>query len=307
MNRIVGTLACLFVAIMMAGGTASGQNVGIGTAVPLQKLDVNGSIRWGTSRGLLHQDQGSSIDLGGSGSPYIDLSNDGASDYDVRIQLTGNDALNIAGGNVGIGIASPSYALDVSGDARATYFRGLGGTSADPTLQNVHAMGLLQHHDGNAGYAPNSWHQVVLGDNGTWNGNYTRLYLHRNDGSYTNEVTVRFADATTSSGSLKTNVTDLPREQYAALLDEMVNRTRIVHYEFKHPFDKSEQGNVHLGLLAEEAPAEIRTPNADGIELGDAIAYLLAGIKALKAENDAMRAELDALKAKLAEQPATTR
>ncbi len=57
-------------------------------------------LTWGNipnSRGYLKNDQGASIELGGSGSPYIDFSNDMGSDYDARIQLTGNDELTFSG------------------------------------------------------------------------------------------------------------------------------------------------------------------------------------------------------------------
>lgn len=58
-------------------------------------------LNWGTypnSRGKLAADQGSSIELGGSGTPYIDFSNDMASDYDFRLILKGNDDFWISGG-----------------------------------------------------------------------------------------------------------------------------------------------------------------------------------------------------------------
>ncbi|MDI6605973.1 MAG: hypothetical protein QME65_02375 [Candidatus Omnitrophota bacterium] len=57
-------------------------------------------LSWGNypnTRGKLTADQGSSIELGGSGTPYIDFSNDASSDYDARIILTGNDQLAIRG------------------------------------------------------------------------------------------------------------------------------------------------------------------------------------------------------------------
>ena len=57
-------------------------------------------LSWGdypNTRGKLTAEQGSSIELGGSGTPYIDFSNDASSDYDGRIILTGNDQLAIQG------------------------------------------------------------------------------------------------------------------------------------------------------------------------------------------------------------------
>ncbi|RJP28234.1 MAG: hypothetical protein C4533_07100 [Candidatus Omnitrophota bacterium] len=57
-------------------------------------------LSWGTgnTRGLLKADQGSSIELGGQGTPYIDFSNDMSSDFDVRLRLTDNNSLTVEGG-----------------------------------------------------------------------------------------------------------------------------------------------------------------------------------------------------------------
>lgn len=57
-------------------------------------------LQWGNipnSRGLLKADQGASIELGGSGTPYIDFFNDMTSDYDARIILLDNDQLAFKG------------------------------------------------------------------------------------------------------------------------------------------------------------------------------------------------------------------
>ena len=76
----------------------SGGNVGIGlSAAPTQKLDVNGNVKWGTSRGLLSNDQGASIELGGSGTPFIDFSLNSSQDYSARIILSAAGRLQIVG------------------------------------------------------------------------------------------------------------------------------------------------------------------------------------------------------------------
>jgi hypothetical protein len=90
-------------------GLAAG-HVGIGTATPSAKLHVNGQI-WS-----------SSIELRGTGTPYIDFSNDGATDYDARFILRSDDALELQGGNLLIGKSSQTnstYKLDVGGKIRA--------------------------------------------------------------------------------------------------------------------------------------------------------------------------------------------
>lgn len=70
---------------------------GIGTTAPTAKLDVNGGIRWGTAGALLSTNQGAAIELRGTGTPFLDFSNDGSIDYDARIILSGNDRLVVQG------------------------------------------------------------------------------------------------------------------------------------------------------------------------------------------------------------------
>lgn len=59
----------------------------------------DGVLAWGNGRGLLTNDQGASIELGGNGTPYIDFSNDttATNDFDARIALFSNDVLYIRG------------------------------------------------------------------------------------------------------------------------------------------------------------------------------------------------------------------
>jgi len=115
-------------------------NLGVGTT-PSYKLDVNGNIKWGTKRGILSVDQGASIELGGTGKPYVDFSNDATTDYDMRIQLTGNNELSIKGGVIKTKLPGFTYmgsnagTINVDGGSRVwlTAFDGL-----EPnTLHNV--------------------------------------------------------------------------------------------------------------------------------------------------------------------------
>lgn len=93
--------------------------VGIGTINPLMKLQVNGSLGWGTTNAVLRTDQGASIELRGDGTPYIDFSNNSVSDYNVRLILNQNNILEIDG-DVGIGTPTTNgYKLAVAGNVVA--------------------------------------------------------------------------------------------------------------------------------------------------------------------------------------------
>jgi len=94
-------------------------NVGIGVVNPSKKLEVNGTLGWGTSGAVLNTDQGASIELRGTGTPYIDFSNT-LSDYDIRLMLHPNNVLGIYGGSIGIGTNNTNgYKLAVAGSVVA--------------------------------------------------------------------------------------------------------------------------------------------------------------------------------------------
>ena len=104
--------------------------VGVNTTTPNVNygsyLDVNGALHWGTAslRGFLLVDGGSSIELGGSGTPYIDISNDnsatGVNDYDVRLILENDNLLRIAGGDVCLDATYGSKCLSTAGSGAPT-------------------------------------------------------------------------------------------------------------------------------------------------------------------------------------------
>lgn len=93
----------------------------LGSALKLERL--TGNVQWGSDGSMLKTDQGGSIELRGTGVPYIDFSNDGSSDYDARMILQGNDILMIDGVNVGIGTSNPgTFKLAVEGKVGAREF-----------------------------------------------------------------------------------------------------------------------------------------------------------------------------------------
>ena len=75
-------------------------NVGIGTTSPTAKLDVEGDIAWGSTGGVLATNQGASIEIRGTGTPFIDFSNDPSSDYDMRLILADDNTLKVQGGKL---------------------------------------------------------------------------------------------------------------------------------------------------------------------------------------------------------------
>ncbi len=86
-----------------AGGTIS-----LDIAGDLFVRQAAGSANYVQIRGP--SDQNTAIELRSEtfgGNPYIDFANDAPTDFDMRIQMTGNDSLAITGGNLSIGTAFP--------------------------------------------------------------------------------------------------------------------------------------------------------------------------------------------------------
>ena len=63
----------------------------------------------------LGSDGNAFMQLRGSGTPYIDFSNDLASDFDMRIRLTGDNSLTFDGGRLGVGgmMTNPQFKIDL--------------------------------------------------------------------------------------------------------------------------------------------------------------------------------------------------
>jgi len=104
-----------YVSILTTGDTKLSRDTGrlaVGNITPTEKLHVagnskiSGTVAWGTSRGLLKTDQGASIELGGTGTPYIDFSRTSGEDYSNRIILAAANRLDV------------SYDLNVGRDLR---------------------------------------------------------------------------------------------------------------------------------------------------------------------------------------------
>ena len=118
-------------------------NVGIGTASPNEKLEVNGRIR------MTDGNQGSGkvlvSDANGTGS-WQDASSLADSDWTI----SGNNQYSAVSGNVGIGVTNPNGKLVVSGGAI------IGSTSIDATLSGQGAFQAASALN-NTGFVATPW------------------------------------------------------------------------------------------------------------------------------------------------------
>jgi hypothetical protein len=99
---IVFALTTLSVSVLLFSLFAQSETITVTTYYPSPYGSYR-NLTWGNfpnSRGMLIDSQGSSIELGGSGTPFIDFSNDMASNFDFRFILNANDELEITGGEV---------------------------------------------------------------------------------------------------------------------------------------------------------------------------------------------------------------
>lgn len=92
-----------------------------------------------------------------------------------------------------------------------------------------------------------------------------------------------------SSRALKKDIVALSAEEYRQILDELAG-TDVVRFRYK----SDDRSRTHIGLVSEDAPEAVATPERDGISTGDAIGFLFAALKAQQAEIEALRARLDA-------------
>lgn len=310
-NKVLGVSAYL---IFFLFTLVSAEELTITTYYP----SPNGSykhLKWGT-RGELTDQDGASIRLGGSGTPFIDFYNDTVSaTYDMRIALTGDDILFIDGGGVGIGTTTLSTVdtkLEVAGQIRTVpgpmnLVRGeinaAGGGVAGVIGVNsaLGTWGYLGFNGFGTGAGVAGIATGAAASSGYFQGGIGVLI----DGDLTLTGTGNAIKpgggpwAAPSDARLKKNVRSLD-----GALEKMLSLHGIV-FEWKEPEKQGDLTGIQMGLLAQDVETVFpqwvgsdrngyKNITTRGFE-----ALTVESIRELKAENEALKAKIIEIEAKL--------
>jgi hypothetical protein len=180
------------------GAVDVGGNLDVVGDLTADSVDSLGPVFWSNSS--LTGDSGGSMELGNSGTPYIDFHNKTTGDYDARLILTGNDAVQLNGASFAVTNGNLSASGTVTGQgiwekvAEFTWngsgnynVSGLNGNAA--RRYRIHIQGYIQGSGANRtiGVRPN-------GDSNA--NNYSAFMQHWNG----HEAGVQFHDSTNVTG-----------------------------------------------------------------------------------------------------------
>jgi Chaperone of endosialidase len=219
----------------------------------------------------------------------------------------GNGLFVEDGGQVGIGLVDPSRALHLQGhnavfrmdrDVNTAGFLFVRTAPGD-----FNTIWKTYHVGGRASGVDTG--EFIIDDLGTEvSGDGTRLLTINNSGNWaigtqspTEKLDVQgnvIADDYFyhSSRELKREITPLSPADCARMLDK-VEAIEVCRYRYK---SGGEDGPVKLGMIAEDAPEEIRSADGKAIRMTDTVGMLLAAVKAQSQEIRELRAEIDLLK-----------
>lgn len=92
-----------------------------------------------------------------------------------------------------------------------------------------------------------------------------------------------------SSREYKTDIVPLQQEEYSEILEKL-EKMDVVHFKYK-----TEPDVEHIGMIAEDVPQEIASPDRKGIPTADAIAFLVAAVKAQQTKIEKLENKLEQL------------
>lgn len=95
-----------------------------------------------------------------------------------------------------------------------------------------------------------------------------------------------------SSRDYKQDIETLAPSDYRDILKKL-EQTEIFRFRYK---EANENSRLRLGLIAEEAPEEVISHEGKGIDLGEAVAFLMAAVKAQAEEINGLKLEISGLK-----------
>ncbi len=273
--------------IVADGATGS---VGIGTATPGQSVNTQLDIVGKTSMRPISGDPTKVLifgDFSGAMRIYTDATSGTPGDLILGTYPNGHLnqlVLKQSSGNVGIGTATPGNLLHISaaGDP-AVRIQGT-GVNASPRLhfESVVRQWAFWNEAQNL-WSPNGYFHLI-----DWTANTPRLTvdltgnvgigttspahpLHMASGAH---VTAGGTWTNASSREYKTDIEPLKQEEYSEILERLKD-IDVVHFKYK-----SEPDVEHIGMIAEDVPAVMASPDRKGIPTGDAIAFLMAAVKA---------------------------
>lgn len=95
-----------------------------------------------------------------------------------------------------------------------------------------------------------------------------------------------------SSRDYKKDIEALAPSDYRDILKRL-RETEVFRFRYK---EAEENSKLRLGLVAEEAPEEIVSHEGKGIDLGEAVGFLMAAVKAQAEEIDGLKQEISRIK-----------
>jgi hypothetical protein len=287
-------------------------NVGIGTASPSEKLDVDGNIKSsGTVKATSFEGDGSKL----TGVLLRKHSLD-AADGDPQ------DAVYVdSNGNVGIGTTRPGAEGEIFNvHGKAHIGNCSSGVSYNPSKGDTNFTLRLDadeytsigFHDGsntigNIKFSHNYGFEIGQA-NGPWGPHNAIMY--GNVGIGTNSPSYKLHVAGTAAGTSWTNLSDSRLKKDVTSIDGALDKVSVLRgVEFKwrtEEFpDKGLDEGKKIGLIAQEVEKvlpEVVSTDHEGyksVEYANIVAVLIEAVKELKTQNEDLRARIQALESSM--------